>query len=219
MARLHPLEKVVHGTLSSGLVVKVPISSFPSVSSLLELSHKAQLLSLYKKFFRLRNMIDPDTDKRQAYCDLLKRRFTFDNFDRRRALLLGINQPLEHDVWIQRIINTYAFVFNSTVEHEDVQAKQAIIHQLDLPKAYEKRTERSIVLTMLKMESQIPNKVKLDFNYNWLENVDFLLSKISTDIPRKQLRKLIDKCDPSNIGYRDYETTLMRLNESCNLCL
>lgn len=219
MARLHPLSKVVNGTPSTTLVMKVPISTFPTVSGLSELSYRSQLLCLYKKFFRLRNMIDADTDNRQAYCDTLKRRFSFDNFNRRRNLLLGIDQPIEKEALIQRIVNTYAFLFNSTVEHEDVQAKQAVVHQLDLPKVYEKRIEKSIVLTMLKMARQMPNEIKLDFNYSWLANVDFLLKNINFDANKKQQRKLIDKCDPSNIGYRDYETSIMRLNESCNLCL
>lgn len=219
MARLHPLSKVVNGTPSSTLVVKAPISTFPTVASLSELSYKSQLLCLYKKFFRLRNMIDADTDNRQAYCDILKRRFSFDNFNRRRSLLLGINEPVEEDALIQRMVNTYAFLFNSTTEHEDVQAKQVVIHQQDLQKVYEKRIEKSIVLTMLKMARQMPNEIKLDFNYNWLANVDFLLENINSDANKKQQRKLLDKCDPANIGYRDYETSIMRLNESCNLCL
>lgn len=216
----------VYLSSSSSITLNKAVSSIPTLEDLHQLkSSKSILRCMYKKFYRLRDIIHEDTDIRLQYCNILRRKFNFENFNHRRNILLNIDsnhpiQSIDPNEFHQRLINTYAFVFNSTVQIDGpIIHKDQVIRQEDLEKSERKRIESSIILTILKLNHQMPNEIKLDFTFKWIDKINKVVQIINGPLSKKEHRKLADLIDPNYIGYRDLEISTMRLNESLKLCL
>lgn len=219
MARLH-LKQIARADLAPLVVVlNKPVLAFPSVELMQHLSWPAQLKGLYKKMFRLRHVIDHRTEYQLLYCDMLRRRFSHNNYQTRRKMLLGIDEPIGQDQLQRRLVSTYAFLYNATVQPEGPSLPSPVVHQSDLVHVDRRRPEKSVVLTILTMDQQMPNEWKLDHSYKWVPQVKAMTRALDENPLKRQQRKIAADMHPHAVGYRDHEVTVMRLNELMGLCL
>lgn len=219
MAKLGSFVKTVVPMDSiSAITLTRAVSRFPSVESLQKLpTYNARAKLMYKKFYRLRNLIDEETDLRQVYCDVLKRKFTLESFNSRRKILLGVDSDIAKDSpdqW-RRIVNTYIFVFNSTVRPDE--SPVPLVHEQDASKQPPERLEKSILLNLLKIDLNTPNHLKLDISNSFLRNISHVAEQMLLDLLKKKERQLFNLADPKHIAYRDHLLSVMRLNESVGL--
>lgn len=215
-----------HGNLGNvnirrnALILKIPIVSMLSLKELEQIpSSKSKYLCLYKRFYRLRNMVGQKSYHSKIYCSLLRLRFSREDFNKRRECFVGLQDKLSEKEIYERLINTVAFVFNSTLYPEQLEQKDPS------PPFYYQDTkmplpiEGQIVSTILRMENQKPDKIKYDRHYQWVTTLNLALSDISDTLGKKSLSRLFKEVDANYIGFRDYEETLMLLNETYKLCL
>lgn len=205
-------------TIGNDLIVKYQVSSLADLEGLNELSSKkSKFLSLYKKFYKLRNMIDSKPYNKETYQNVIRRKFTMEDFNLKRSMLLEGSDKLSELQLFERMINTLAFVHNSTVYLPSKgKEKPAFFFQdLKIPQ----RMEKLIILTLLKMDQQKPNTIKYDRKYEWIPQVNNRLSQLSEDPDAKEYKSIFRDIDANLIGFRDYELNLMRLNECYRLCL
>lgn len=181
---------------------------------------RSQVMSLYKRFFRLRNMVSSKIYHRDTYQRILRRRFTRDDFQVRRKVVLGVEQPLTSTEYGHRILNTLAFVFNSTVEPGGETSNTPCnppLYFKDLKRP--QRLEKSIFQTIIRMDQQKPDSLKYDRHYDWFREVEEAYRNIPAQACTKVYRSHFSNIDPCHIGFRDYELTVMLLNEQLGLCL
>lgn len=203
------------------LVLNNPVTLLIDPGSLKDFTgSRSQVMNLYKRFFRLRNMVDSKIYHRDTYQRIIRRRFTRDDFQVRRKVVLGAEQPLTSTEYGNRILNTLAFVFNSTVEPDDetssTSKKPALYFKdLERPQRFEKR----IFQTIMRMDQQKPDSLKYDRHYSWFREVEEAYKNIPDQPSTKAYRSYFLNFDPSLIGFRDYELTVMLLNEQLGLCL
>ncbi|KAK6203249.1 uncharacterized protein RJT21DRAFT_2596 [Scheffersomyces amazonensis] len=190
---------------------------------------RSKLLASYKQLYRLRNLIDRGMDRNKyGYIQLIRRNFERISFQNRRNIVLshinGGSLPVEltEEEIIQRLINTIAFVFNSTVKKETEFTEKDIQYFKDLKKVFPESMELQIVRTIIRMDKQKPDRIKYDFKYNWLSNYnDSMIEARKYYDKYPTARKLPDDLnfDLSYIGFRNHELLVMGLNESMKLCL
>mmetsp|Transcript_3829 Transcript_3829/g.4254 ORF Transcript_3829/g.4254 Transcript_3829/m.4254 type:complete len:214 (-) Transcript_3829:6-647(-) len=205
-------------TIGNDLIVKYQVSSLLSFEELNKLSSKrSKFLSLYKRFYRLRNMIDSKQYNKEIYLTMIRRKFTMEDFNLRRSILLDDVDNLSEIHLFERIMNTLAFVHNSTVylPSERKEAPVLFFQDLKVPQ----RMEKLIILTLLRMDQQKPDFIKYDRKYEWIPKINKKLSQISNDPDVKEYKSAFKDVDANIIGFRDYDLNLMRLNECYRLCL
>lgn len=177
---------------------------------------RTRLLALYKRFYRLRHIIDNNFQHTLRYQELIKWRFSREDFGLRREKVLEKSEDeLGSDgIWI-RLLNTLDFAHNSTVIlPENISEKPVHFYQdLKTPE----RMERQMVRTILEMHHQKPNDIKYDYKYNWYVEIKRQYDQLPASPTKKELNRILP--NPSYIGFRDYELNLMILNEMYNLCL
>lgn len=204
--------------VGSDVVLKNKEVSMVSLEELNELSSiRCKLLSLYKRFYKLRNMVDSKSYNKETYHNLIRRKFLLEDFLERRSILLGDCKGLTENQLFGRMINTLAFVHNSTVYLPTEKQDDPVLFFEDLKKP--QRIEKLVILTMLKMDEQKPPQVKYDRKYEWLTKINNQFSQIPQDASVKEYRKAFKDTETHLIGFRDYELNLMRLNECYDLCL
>ena len=205
-------------TIGNDLIVKYHVSSLADLEGLNELSSKkSKFLSLYKKFYKLRHMIDSKPYNKEIYHKIIRRKFTMEDFNLKRDILLEESDRLSELQLFERMINTLAFVRNSTV-YLPSKSKEKLaffFEDLKIPQ----RIEKLIMLTLLKMDQQKPNTIKYDRKYEWIPQINNKLSQLSTNPDAKEYKSIFRGIDANLIGFRDYELNLMRLNECYRLCL
>lgn len=200
-----------------GLLLGVPVSAFPSLSRLDALpSFQSKLRSLYKSLYRIRRLVDDKPHSQQNYTNMLRRRFVFENHNLRRERFLQEAAPLSQQQLLERLVNTYLFIHNSTCKVVD--SPPSSLHWEELPKNDPVRIEKSILRTILQMEYQLPKAVKYDFSYKWLDAVEEIVQN-TTSPAKKDFSRDPQAPNILWIGYRDYHITLVHLNESYGLCL
>lgn len=200
------------------LTVKQRISHLSPVHGLLKLPRRTALLATYKHFFRLRHLVLDKPYQEQQYVQLLRRRFSRGDFNLRRNKVLGVSEFLSHEDLIRRIAATYTFVFNATCNVTDKPPPVKTYD--DLKVANKPRLETSVLQTILKMEEGASPKLLHDFEYTWYDKAcerekELCLGTIDAS-RAKELNRTREVVD---IGYADYERTVMALNESLGLCL
>lgn len=193
-----------------------PISS--NIGASYPKASKQQILRYsYKRFFRLRHLVLDAPYQQELYSSLLKRRFKFVDFDKRRKSVLDSDCHLTDEDIFERLKNTYAFLFNATCNVSDRPSE--VMKYEDLKEAQTARVETRILSTIIEMEQQYTQELKYDFNYKWMENAKKIEATISkTKIEPKKAKKIPTQ-DLLLIGFADYERSIMSLNESFNLCL
>ncbi|KAG2733197.1 hypothetical protein G9P44_004187 [Scheffersomyces stipitis] len=210
----------------SGVILHHPIVSSDIRSQIDQIPvFRNKLLALYRRFYRLRNMIYTGHSSAPiAYHTILRRDFERIDFNVRRNAVLGKeieNHHLSEAELLTRMINTVMFVFNSTVStrNADEEEPEVLFFQ-DIKKTVSHTMESSIVSTILRMDSQKPDSIKYDFKYAWIEPFDQFMEGFDEYFEKHPSSKRYGSKYPMNwIGFRQYETTLMRLNESLGLCL
>lgn len=68
------------------------------------------------------------------------------------------------------------------------------------------------------MDYQLPNAVKYDFSYKWMDTLDEKV-KNATAPAKKDFSRSPQEPNILWIGYRDYHTDVVLLNESYDICL
>lgn len=204
--------------IGNDLVIKYQVSSLVNHDGLnVVSSKKLKLLALYKRFYKLRNMIDAKPHSKETYQCLVRRKFTMEDFAQKRGMLLDDCDKLTETQVFERMINTLAFVHNSTVYLPSDRQAEPVFFFRDLQKP--QRVEKLVLLTMLKMDEQKPPMIKYDRKYEWITNLNHLLSSLSENPDTKEYKSTFKEIDANLIGFRDYELNLMRLNECYSLCL
>ncbi|CAK7902838.1 increased recombination centers protein 19 [[Candida] anglica] len=191
-----------------------------SMESLQGLTYKQQLLSLYKRFYRLR-VYQTDAHDLKNYSQLLRRKFTTEKFSLKRQIFLPTDESISPEQLVRRAVNTLEFVQNSVVFNDTPENQNFIKGTSSKP--YEPRVESKVLSTILSMEGRTDTTIKCDPNYRWMSELeDKILSKISsTEENELEYKKTFRKHEStmSYLGYRDYNQNLIRFNECFQLCL
>lgn len=171
----------------------------------------------YRRLYRLRHLFSRGRGHRDTYCALLRRKFTFIDFNVRRDKVLGLG-PIEQPEMAVRLANTVAFVFNSTCHAADTRGPVDFYE--DFVRESQARLELQVISTILTMDQQAPNNVKYDFNYRWIDDTAAFYSEAKQpDLSRKDANRLHNTGRSSLLGFLHYEKCVMGLNESMGLCL
>lgn len=185
---------------------------------------RIRMLALYKRFYRLRNFMGDKEWKTDHYCQILRRRFSREDFNTRRAkVLLSAGdteevEPLTVEQITDRIINTLAFVHNSTVHLPTELDHQKPTYFEDLKQP--QRIETQVVATIIELDQHLPNRLKNDLTYQWITHTTAYLNGLCVEstLPQK-VRDTSHGMPGTNIGYRANEIVVMGLNETMQLCL
>lgn len=197
---------------NNGIVLKRLISSPVDITYLNLLpTDSSRLKCMYKKFYRLRYMIDNDKHNINRYQEIIRWRFQMEDFNLKRKVILEKQDVLDQQQMFKRILNTLAFVHNSTVALNENPPPLQHYHELKANRPIEKQ----ILLTILKMHYKLPPDIKYDRKFQWFEQYKTQLQLIPA-IPTK---KLLQKANPYIVGYIDYMMSIMAVNEQLNLCL
>ncbi|KAI5959218.1 hypothetical protein KGF57_002156 [Candida theae] len=212
-----------------GLIFNVPAFNIDStITQIKQLPNfKSKLRALYKRFYKLRNFectpnlfkVDdnpyttPDITS-DDYVALVKRNFRNVDYNLKRKKFLEL-PPLSDDELEQRTIATLTFVFNHTVAAENPHAEDNVSTIEDEVRASIDTTESRVISTLLRMDLDCPWKIKYDYKFQWLDQ----LRQLQNDNTNKKKSKTHDSETLLYITYKQYLTTLMRLNESLGLCL
>lgn len=210
---------VHHGNL---VLQKLLIGSARTIKAELSqvASFKAQLLYLYKRFYKLRNVIDNGKPQSvEVFKRVLKRKFKHTDYNRTRQVVLNL-PPLTEDEIIERLFNSLIFTFNSTVTSQD--EFKPIETFDDFNKYDNSKLEKTVITTILRMDQQLPNEIKYDFKYNWYLDLSHDLLQVEalnnqTDTKSKK-KKIKSKYPMNYIGFLQYQQTLMGMNETLQMC-
>lgn len=210
---------VHHGNL---VLQKLLIGSASTIKAELSqvASFKAQLLYLYKRFYKLRNVIDNGKPQSvEVFKRVLKRKFKHTDYNRTRQVVLNL-PPLTEDEIIERLFNSLIFTFNSTVTSQD--EFKPIETFDDINKYDNSKLEKTVITTILRMDQQLPNEIKYDFKYNWYLDLSHNLLQVEalnnqTDTKSKK-KKIKSKYPMNYIGFLQYQQTLMGMNETLQMC-
>ncbi|EGV64504.1 hypothetical protein PSN45_004816 [Yamadazyma tenuis] len=197
------------------LILKSPINSPVSMAYLWSLSDdKKRLACLYKRFYRLRNLIDHDRRNVSRYKELIRWKFAKENYNTRRSVILGKPEEPISEIFT-RIFNTLTFVHNSTVIlPENMIDKKAYFYK-DTRQNH--RIEKQIILTICRMQYVTPNELKYRSDFSWFPEVRKEIEDFPENATKRQMAK--STSNPSYIGFADYQKNLMLLNEMYKLCL
>ncbi|RLV96520.1 hypothetical protein JA1_000196 [Spathaspora sp. JA1] len=205
---------------TSGFIISKPTIDLSHIRT--EISQiptfKRKVVYLYKQFYKLRDIqYDKQYWNTKLYEAVLLRNFKHISFNNRRRVILSTTDELNEEELVERMLNTLAFVFNSTVYSDDPRIFNEILNFDDLNKAKKSTIEADVIGTILRLDGIKPNVIKYDFKYQWWKQLRDDLNKVQDwdNISRKQLKSLKLEW----ISFYQYETTLMRLNENLKLCL
>lgn len=200
------------------LTVKKPLVSHLTPSYLTSLPPELRWKCLYKRLYKLRFFIEPNSQV--SYCLLLRNRFQHNSFKLRRELFLGSAIPLSDFDWVERMANTYAFVFNATCNRYD--NPPPVHFYEEWKQAAEPKMEYSILRTILRMNYEM-RKQFLGHDYQWVPEIQSFFQKFDQLAQKQKLQKEINQMHNQGrshlLGFFQYEKTLMSLNESLKLCL
>lgn len=172
------------------------------------------LLLLYKRFYRLRNLIG-NYHEIQRYQELLRWKFSREDFNIRRQRVLKKPDTLTDENLWDRLLNTLTFVHNSTVILPEAVEDKPVLFYGDFKTP--ERLEKLVIQTLLTMQHQKPHEIAYDYKYNWYDDIERRYNELPEVPTKKQFQEMLP--EPSYIGFRDYELNLMILNEMYNLCL
>lgn len=186
---------------------------------------RSRYLALYKRFYRLRMFVGQKGWKLDHYCRILRRRFQREDFNKRRKVVLAAADPssnthipaLDSDGILSRVLNTLAFVHNSTVHLPGAADEKHPLYFEDLK--VPQRMEAQIIDTILEMDRSQDPHIKYDPHYTWITETTSALASIEPGILPKQFPKKFSSSPGMLIGLRAHEITLMGLNETMQLCL
>ncbi|KAI5968075.1 hypothetical protein CANMA_002577 [Candida margitis] len=209
-----------------GLIFNTPQVSIEStIEQVTQLPNfKSRLRALYKRFYKLRKFectpilfrvddnpyVTPDITS-EDYVALVKRNFKYVDYNIKRQKLLGKLPPLSEDQLEQRLFATLAFVFNHTVATANPHAEELITTNIVEKKSSIDTIESQVISTLLRMDHDCPWQIKYDYKFQWLDQQE------GGNRPKKKKRNDNEKLP--YLTYKQYLTTLMRLNESLGLCL
>lgn len=191
--------------------------TLPTTAHFQSLPQHSMYTAAYRHLFRLRHLTGRNKGIRNTYCALLRRKFTFIDFNVRRNKVLGL-PPLTHSDMAVRLTNTVAFVFNSTCHVLDERGPVNFYD--DFVRETKPRLELLVLSTILAMDHQAPNTVKYDYSYKWIDDmVRFYSEAGQPELSRKDANRLHNTGKASLLGFLQYEQCVMGLNESMLLCL
>lgn len=193
----------------NGLFLLKPVNTALDLEYLHTLPAQKQYLKIYKKFYRLRNLVGHNRHHRNRYLELIRWRFTRDNFNVKRSILIGLPTLSAADI-LDRVLNTLAFVNNSTVALPENLQESSTVYIQGIGKP--QRIETDIVTTILTMQYQKPNSIKYDIHYQWIKNLKHNNDNVNDKTPR-------EKSSFDLQGFYNYEMNLMILNETYHMCL
>lgn len=187
---------------------------------------KSRLRALYKRFYKLRQFectpklhkvddnpyLIPDITI-DDYVALIKRNFRNVDYNLKRQKFLKL-PPLCEDQLEQRLFATLTFVFNHTVAKRNFHAEEAIATVEDEKRASIDTTESQIISTLLRMDHDCPWQIKYDYKFQWLDQLDKLQSDKNAKKGKNNGNEVL-----AYLTYKQFLTTVMRLNESLGLCL
>lgn len=195
------------------LTLLKPVARVPESVSL---PRRALLLSFYKKFFKLRYLIGEEEYSRWNYETLIRRRFRHMDFGVRRKAVLGLGTLSEEEL-ASRLTNSYAFVFNSTCNVSD---NPAPVYFYDELVAATPRMETQIVSTILTMDRQIPDHIKYDHSYKWVSEAREFHEKLDpAQLTKRSYNSHLSTGKATDLGFLEYEETVMALNETYGMVL
>lgn len=202
------------------------INILHSISEISKLpTFKSKLRGYYKRFYKLRNFEctprlfqhEDFTQTRDEvtpieYIALIRRTFRKVDYNLKREKFLSL-PPLDDAELEKRIQNTLAFVFNHTVELQNPHADELVVTKKDEERTAFDTMESKILSTILKMDMIAPANIKYDFKFAWLDDLNE-----KAKLARKGKKDPFTYKDEFPINYKMYLTTLMRMNESLQLC-
>jgi len=202
------------------LVFSKPVINIDGIAKDMALHQdfQKQLLILYKGFYKLRHVVNQGkwTD---TYTVRLKREFKHMDINTKRSKFGMV--PLDRADIITRAMNTLVFVFNSTVQTNDELINATTYDQIAL--VDRANTEHKILKSVLVMEHNTPQSIKYDFNYHWVDSINDQLGRIDaaneSNSTKKRAKGLKLSVPMNVIGFKQYNQTIMNLNESYKLCL
>lgn len=209
-----------------GVVVLSSLCRVPTIAHLKSLPlERSRYLALYKRFYRLRMFVGQNKWKLDHYCRILRRRFQREDFNERRSVVLSAADPssetpiptLDNDGILNRLVNTLAFVHNSTVHLPSAADEKRPLYFEDLK--VPQRMEAKIIGTILEMDRSQDPRIKHDPHYKWITEITSTLASIDPEILPKQFPKMFPSSPGMLIGMRAHEITVMGLNETMQLCL
>lgn len=202
-------------------IINYPLISLIKFSDLeLQPTRRCKVLSLYKRFFKLRHLAGDKQYKREIYVNIISRRFRFETFEHmelRRSIFLPGTRKLTEKEAFERIINTLAFVFNATVYEPSNKDENVIgtFKESQRPK----RVETQILDSIIGVDQSMPIEIKYDRYYRWLLQLDVISEFSLGTKTSKDFKRVFLSFDPNLLGYRNYEVNLLRLNETAKLYL
>lgn len=209
-----------------GVVVLSSLCRVPTMAQLKSLPlERSRYLALYKRFYRLRMFVGQNKWKLDHYCRILRRRFQREDFNKKRTVVLAAAEPssetqisiLDSDGILNRLLNTLAFVHNSTVHLPSAADEKPPLYFEDLK--VPQRMEAQIIDTILEMDRSLDSHIKFDHHYKWITEITSTLATIDPGISPKQFPKQFSTSPGMLIGMRSHEITIMGLNETMQLCL
>lgn len=216
--RAHSAMKTKFQIASTGPLLTLLKPANQSFTLGANINQQALLKCYYKRLFRLRHLILDAPYEQETYKRLIRRRVQFVDFNKRRSAITKIYEPLSHQQLIERLENTYTFLFNATCNVAD--DPPAIYLYEDMKETQAPRLETSILSTILEMDRQYPEELLFDFNFDWFHRAEEVERELSSGtLGAKQGKSLAKSKKLDLIGFADYERTLMALNETFKFCL
>ncbi|KAI5963124.1 uncharacterized protein KGF55_002916 [Candida pseudojiufengensis] len=206
---------------------------------------KSKLLAYYKRFYKLRNFecspslfkVDNSpyhtpTITSDEYVTLLKRQFQRGDFNLKRKKFLGLPPITEDELINERLLNTLCFIFNHTTAAPNPKLDKLIVTEQDEIESSVDTLESKVVSTILRMDYDCPNFIKYDFKFDWVKQIDAWLDNnrneekepladMEKENQKSKKGKKSGKQGPIGLDYlkyKQYYTTLMRMNESLKTC-
>ena len=197
---------------------------------------KSKLRAYYKRFYKLRKFqygrvslygttFNPPGHEYvgDEYHTLLRRKFSNENYNLRREVFLGMKQELREDELEERLMNTLAFVFNATVDagkSEGSGGDDVVVFEKGLVSETNETMECKIINSMIKIDLTLPNEIKYDYKYQWVEQLQQqlkIMEEKKDSLTKKQIKKF--QIPIEFIGYKTFNINLLKLNENLKLCL
>lgn len=159
-----------------------------------------QLVILYKQFFRLRRLVGNASAVyyELQYTNLLRRVFRNRDFNFKRKVFIPESSPILQQDMLHRCAKTLAFVFNSTIDPNSGHQRSLLFYS-NTNLRNDTTLERKVIETILQIDHKSPSRIKHNHRYTWKTN--------------------ISPSDHIALGLDQYETILMRMNETMGMCL
>ncbi|KAG7664268.1 uncharacterized protein J8A68_002183 [[Candida] subhashii] len=168
---------------------------------------KSKLRAYYKRFYKLRKFqygrvslygttFNPPGHEYigDEYHTLLRRKFSNENYNLRREVFLGMKEGLREDELEERLMNTLAFVFNATVDagKDKSGGDDVVVFEKGLVSETNETMECKIINSMIKIDLTLPNEIKYDYKYQWVEQLQQqlkIMEEKKESLTKKQIKK------------------------------